>query len=195
MNVKLKIAIAALLGIVVGAGGVFGIFALREMRRYEAYVEHMAFYEATEYEPALFDVDELYELSLVTPADERVRFVRDSDREVILINFWASWCKPCLDEFGAFEKLVSQTKDRVGFYFLTGEPPEAMESVARQYDLPFYSYESEGVLPPYMRAPELPRTYIIREGKIVYEHRGPAPWNSAKALALLEQVVDGAGVP
>jgi len=40
---------------------------------------------------------------------------------------------------------------------------------------------------------ELPRTYIIRDGRVVFEHRGGAQWNSAQGVALLEKVIAGAG--
>lgn len=35
----------------------------------------------------------------------------------ILINFWATWCKPCLEEMGEYEALYKELKDQ-GFTLL-----------------------------------------------------------------------------
>jgi thiol-disulfide isomerase/thioredoxin len=34
------------------------------------------------------------------------------DGKVYIINFWATWCKPCVEELPAFEKLNTHYKDR-----------------------------------------------------------------------------------
>jgi thiol-disulfide isomerase/thioredoxin len=36
----------------------------------------------------------------------------ENSGKVIVINFWASWCKPCTDEFPALVKLNEEYKDR-----------------------------------------------------------------------------------
>jgi hypothetical protein len=102
--------------------------------------------------------------------------------------------KPCIDEFEGFERLQEKTNGRVDFYFLTDEPSETMAAMARRYKLPFYSYGSDRVLPSYLRGEGvLPRTYIIRDGRVVFERRGGAQWDSAHGVALLERVIAGAG--
>jgi len=36
----------------------------------------------------------------------------DSSETPIVVNFWASWCKPCIHEIPWFEKIVSEYKDK-----------------------------------------------------------------------------------
>ena len=188
-----KIAVALLLGAVLGAGGTFGYFYKLEMARFNRYQKHMAD-KPEEFDLSLFDAHQLDQLKLVDPSGGPGPALRDSGDRVVVISLWASWCKPCIDEFESFERLQAKTKGKVDFYFLTDEPPETMTAMASKYKLPFYSYGSDRVLPSYLMGEGvLPRTYIIRGGRVVYERRGGAQWDSAQGVALLEQVIAGAG--
>ena len=35
-------------------------------------------------------------------------FLNEKDDVVYVVNFWATWCKPCVEELPAFEKLLSE---------------------------------------------------------------------------------------
>lgn len=190
---KMKLVSALVLGAALGAGGAFGFVYNREMHRYRAYQKRMAEQPAV-YPLAIFNIEELYALKLVDPSGGGGKSIRDSASRVAVINLWGSWCKPCIDEFASFERLQERSKDRVDFYFLTGDPPETMVAIASRFKLPFYSYGSDRSLPPYLLGLGiLPRTYIIRDGRIVFERQGDAPWDSAQAVALLEAVIAGEG--
>lgn len=47
---------------------------------------------------------------------ERVA-LSDHEGEVVVLNFWASWCPPCRDEMPALKEIHQQTRDR-GVRFL-----------------------------------------------------------------------------
>jgi len=190
---KAKLVLALVLGAILGAGGSLGFVYNREMQRYRAYQKRLAEQPAN-YPLALFNAEELYALKLVDPSGGSGTSIRDSVSRVAVINLWASWCKPCIDEFAGFERLQERTKGRVDFYFLTGEPPETMAAMAGRFKLPFYSYGSDRALPPYLLGLGLlPRTYILRNGRIVFERQGDAPWDGDQAAALLENVLAGDG--
>lgn len=42
----------------------------------------------------------------------RPRGLRDWDGQVIMINFWATWCPPCVREIPAFNRLYQTYKDK-----------------------------------------------------------------------------------
>jgi len=53
--------------------------------------------------------------------------LKDFEGKVIVLNFWASWCAPCVVEFPAMLNLANKTKDSSVFIFLSqDETPEAM---------------------------------------------------------------------
>lgn len=40
------------------------------------------------------------------------KYLNQSSEEVLVLNFWATWCKPCVKELPAFEQLGAEFKDR-----------------------------------------------------------------------------------
>ena len=39
----------------------------------------------------------------------------------LVINYWATWCKPCVEEMPAFEELSEKYKGQINFLFVTDE--------------------------------------------------------------------------
>jgi thiol-disulfide isomerase/thioredoxin len=39
----------------------------------------------------------------------------------LVINYWATWCKPCIEEMPAFETLSNKYKGQITFLFVTDE--------------------------------------------------------------------------
>lgn len=39
----------------------------------------------------------------------------------LVINYWATWCKPCVEEMPAFEELSKKYKGQITFLFVTDE--------------------------------------------------------------------------
>lgn len=49
--------------------------------------------------------------------------------KVVLINFWATWCKPCVKEFPELVKLYKDYKDKdFRLVFISADVPEEIES-------------------------------------------------------------------
>jgi thiol-disulfide isomerase/thioredoxin len=45
-------------------------------------------------------------------AEDLQTIVKDSDADVILLNMWATWCKPCVEEFPDLVRLQREYGDR-----------------------------------------------------------------------------------
>lgn len=73
---KVKVVIALVLGVVVGAGGMFGYFYSREMQRYRAYQKHMAD-KPEESDLSLFNLEQLSQLELTDPSGGRGPSIRE----------------------------------------------------------------------------------------------------------------------
>jgi peroxiredoxin len=48
----------------------------------------------------------------------------------LVVNFWATWCAPCLEEMPAFERLRQRWGDRAQFVGLSSDPPEKVARFA-----------------------------------------------------------------
>jgi thiol-disulfide isomerase/thioredoxin len=94
--------------------------------------------------------------------------------KVSLINFFATWCPPCIEELPVLQKEVwEKYKDNKKFrLFVVGrDHTEAeMDSFKKRkgYTLPFYADKSQGVFAQFA-SKYIPRNYVInQEGQIVY---------------------------
>ncbi len=130
-----------------------------------------------------------YNWNLQKINSEEINFSQ-SEGKVIIVNFWATWCPPCVAEMPSFQKLHDAYGDKVDFYFVTSEKPEKIISFMAKngYSLPIFlqSYEA----PKQLQSQALPTTYVIsKTGEIVVDEEGAADWNSKKMRALLEQLL------
>ncbi|MGE5145237.1 MAG: TlpA family protein disulfide reductase [Candidatus Eiseniibacteriota bacterium] len=116
--------------------------------------------------------------------------------KVVLVNFWATWCAPCLREMPALDRLEAA---------LGGERFQVVTiSVDRQGQAvvgPFLKRLGLGHLPAYLDtksdllhafgARGLPTSYLIdADGSLIGYLEGPAEWDSAGARALIEHYTD-----
>ncbi|VAW83676.1 hypothetical protein MNBD_GAMMA16-1388 [hydrothermal vent metagenome] len=47
----------------------------------------------------------------------KIRHIKEWDNRIVVLNFWATWCQPCLHEIPAFNKLHTKYQDK-GVTFL-----------------------------------------------------------------------------
>lgn len=103
--------------------------------------------------------------------------------QVVLLNFWATWCKPCEDEMPAMDRLYRALQPE-GFEMLAVSVDEESELVER-------FRQRLGVSFPILLDPlqEISRRYqttgfpesllIDRRGMIVERYIGPRDWDHA----------------
>jgi peroxiredoxin len=95
---------------------------------------------------------------------------------VVLINFWATWCGPCLVEMPAIERRYEALKDK-GFVVLAVDDDEAITEVSaftHELDLTFPVLLDPGAMVNDLyRVRGLPTSFVVdREGVIRQLHIG-----------------------
>lgn len=111
--------------------------------------------------------------------------------EVILVNYWATWCPPCVAEMPSMQSLYEDYKGRVAFLFIARDEPEKVQQYLEKnaYHLPVY-YELNAP-PSAMRSNSLPTTYVLdRNGRIAVKKVGAADWNSSRVRSLLDDLLE-----
>jgi thiol-disulfide isomerase/thioredoxin len=116
----------------------------------------------------------------------------------IVLNFWATWCPPCMAEMPSLVRLADQLKGKPGFAVLclSDETAEKIRTKQNVEGLPapVFTYD-EANLPAIYKTTGIPATFIISsEGKIVFSHVGSARWDDASVLSFLSDLA-GKGAP
>lgn len=63
-------------------------------------------------------------LADLTGSDFMARIKESQGKKVVLANFWATWCPPCLKEFPHLVELGKQYKDQLDVVFVSFDFPE-----------------------------------------------------------------------
>ncbi len=113
--------------------------------------------------------------------------------QVVLVNFWATWCKPCQEEipsFNAMEKELS-TKGLKIVGVLTKDPTAELKEFQKDYKQDYTVLIDDGTAENAYEVPQaLPMTVIInKEGRIVHKIVGIKTQSEFEALVkpLLEE--------
>lgn len=118
---------------------------------------------------------------------DRVEF-SEYEGKVIFVNFWATWCPPCIAEMPSLQLLYEDYQDKVVFLFVSSEDRETVRGFLnrREYSIPAYRPLSDAPMP--LNGNTLPTTYLIdKNGNIVIQKVGAADWNSDK----VRETIDG----
>lgn len=110
--------------------------------------------------------------------------------QVIFLNFWGTYCPPCIAEMPEIQKLYEDYGDKVTFVLVSGEDPSKVANFmqSRQYTVP--SFTGGRAMPEVFSVTSIPTTFIIsKEGKLIMRKRGAASWNSRATRRLLNDLL------
>ena len=113
--------------------------------------------------------------------------------QVVLINFWASWCGPCRQEMPILDRLHQRYED-TGFAVLgvnvEGEVGPAQKIVDKT-NVTFPVLIDEGqVVSELYELEAMPSTVVIdRNGMVRYVHRGYKPGDEEKYVDVVKKLI------
>lgn len=110
--------------------------------------------------------------------------------EVILINFWATWCPPCIAEMPSLQNLYNDYSDKVVFLFVTQDKFETVETFKAKRNFNFEVFNPITETPSELKSSSIPRTLVInKKGEIVIDETGAVNWNSEKVKNQLDELL------
>jgi thiol-disulfide isomerase/thioredoxin len=110
--------------------------------------------------------------------------------QTIFLNFWATWCAPCIAEMPDIQKLYDQFGDEAAFLLVSDEDPARILNFMKKrgFDMPVYI--RRGGVPSDLASGSIPVTFVISpKGQIVIRKTGVAKWNSNKMQDLMHELI------
>lgn len=117
--------------------------------------------------------------------------------KVVVLNFWATWCAPCVKELPSLDRLAKALPEESHAVLILSTDRGGAKKVP-----PFLKKLKVRTLKPYLDTKSklgrafgmrgLPTTYILgKDGNVLAKLEGPAEWDSPKFVNWLKALAAG----
>ena len=111
----------------------------------------------------------------------------------VIISFFATWCKPCMNELKAIDELYTDWQDETGveMYIVSIDQGQDIQKVAPLVNGNGWEYkvllDPNGTLKRAMNVQNVPHLFVIdSKGKTVYNHAGYTPGDEDEIIKYLK---------
>lgn len=110
--------------------------------------------------------------------------------KLVLLNFWATWCAPCIDELPSLQELQKQRPDIQVLAVSIDDDPSAYGAFLKQYDINLLSVRdgSQGANLKYGSV-KVPETFVIdRQGMVRRKFVSSQQWTNPEITGYLAKL-------
>jgi len=124
-----------------------------------------------------------YSVELEDLTGERIAGV-DFKGQVLILNFWATWCAPCVAEMPSLVRLHEAAADLgVNMACVTKESQDVVSKFVKRRGISAPIYLLAGDPPAQFQTRGIPATFILdKNGMIALRHVGAASWNDESVV-------------
>jgi thiol-disulfide isomerase/thioredoxin len=137
----------------------------------------------------------LPDISFLDPAGEEL-FWQDFEKEYLLINFWATWCAPCVVELPSLQKLKERYENKglqVIAISLDKQRSHAdIRNFLRNRGIDNFAahFDQSGMMERQLRLRGIPTSYLLDpQGNIITIFEGDAEWHSIPSIQYFNAVL------
>jgi thiol-disulfide isomerase/thioredoxin len=129
-------------------------------------------------------------LNLTTTSKEIIE-LKNEKAPIVILNFWASWCLPCLKEFPSLVKFQQKFAGKVRVVGINGDEENTEENIKKteaKYKLNFPSVaDPESVISNKFLIATYPVSIVFAKGKVIYENKEIHDFMDPEFVALIEK--------
>lgn len=124
--------------------------------------------------------------------DGKVVHLANQKGKVVFLNFWATWCPPCIAEMPSINKLYNKLKNNKNVVFIIVDADHNFQKsvpfmTRYHYNMPLYKLISN--VPSNLVSNAIPATTIIdKNGQIVFHQDGGADYGNPRVLEYLNKI-------
>jgi len=116
----------------------------------------------------------------------------------ILINFWATWCPPCVAELPALDRASHQLAGEVKILLISvdrGGRKKALPFLQdRGISRPHLAFDVNGALSREMGVRGLPTTFLVTaDQRHCWAYQGPREWDDVAVIAEVRRLLEAHG--
>jgi peroxiredoxin len=129
--------------------------------------------------------------------DNKKASLKDFNGKYIFLNFWATWCGPCIDEMPSMEKLYQKFKNRKNFEMLAVSIDKGGADAVRKFvtenKLSFtILLDGDSEVAAAYGVMGIPSTYLIDpQGYIINRAVGGRTWDTKDSIEFFEKMLGG----
>ena len=125
--------------------------------------------------------------------DNNIFSIQDFKGKNLFINYWATWCNPCLAEMPYMAELYEKYKneDDIVFLYFSREELNAIKNYIPKDEslqkLPIYKIITDD---EFFATSGIPTTFIINsDGKVIVKDLGSAFWNDESVFKFIDNLI------
>lgn len=129
-------------------------------------------------------------IDLINSKGEKVNLEQFRGK-VIFLNFWATWCPPCIAEMPGINNLYKETKgENVEFVMLSLDRNfEKAKEFRDKKGYKFEIYRASGPIPEKYSSSSIPTTYVIdTKGNLALTHLGMGDFDTKEFKKFLKEL-------
>jgi len=121
----------------------------------------------------------------------------DLKGKMLIVNFWASWCNPCVEELPSMVRLAEKMKgELVVIAISTDENRKDIETFLKLFGLPKPGFEvvwdRDGKMKDMYAVGKIPESYIVTpDFKLARKILGVEKWDSDEAVQFFQLLARG----
>lgn len=131
-------------------------------------------------------------LKLTTTKSTTIELNREK-KPLVLLNFWASWCLPCLKEFPSLAEFQKKYQSKLLVVGINGDEEDAAQLVAKteaKYKLPFESaLDKDSLIGDKFLISTYPVSILFLNGKVVFVSKKIHNFMDPEFIKMVDQLL------